>query len=500
MKTRTVWFYLFLGFGFLVLVFKTFWIQVVKKNHYQVLAEENRVKIEREFANRGVIFDRNQQVLARNTPDGRDYPFGKAVAHVVGYVGKVSESEWQKCLENESKGVECQMFFDEIVGKYGVEKQFNQTLKGVPGGVVYETDSQGKKVRQISQVEPQSGQDLTLSIDAGLSKKAYELIKDQKGAVVALNPQNGEVLSLVSSPSFDPKDIPQALKDDQQPLFNRAIGGLYPPGSTYKIITATAGLEEEKINASTKVEDTGEIRIGEYRFGNWLYDRTGGTEGQVDVVKAIKRSNDIFFYKVGEWLGARLLSDWSRLFGLGQTTGVELDGEAKGLVPDPDWKQDYKGERWFLGNTYHMAIGQGDLLTTPLQVGLMTNVVANQGKLCQPTLVKDQEPKCQNLGISQQNIDLVKEGMRQVCSEGGTSSRFTRFEVNGRHVQVAGKTGTAQFGHPEDKTHAWFTAFVPAQAPQISVTVLLEEAGEGSEKAAPVAYELLEWYLEKNQN
>jgi penicillin-binding protein 2 len=325
---------------------------------------------------------------------------------------------------------------------------------------------------------------------------------DRKGAVVASDARTGEILALVSSPSFDPEQVEEYLDNKGLPLFNRAVSGEYPPGSVFKVVTATAALEEGKVNELTEIEDTGEIRVGVWRFGNWYYDQYGRKEGVLRIVRAIARSNDIFFYKLGEWLGIELLSDWAKYFGLASLTGIDLAGEAYGLMPTPAWKEEYKGEQWYLGDTYITAIGQGDILMTPLQVNQMVGIIASRGRLCQPMVVaREPEPNrqdnCQRLDISDRTLETVIEGMRQVCEAGGTAWPLFEFKVKGKRIEVAGKTGTAEFGDPEDKTHAWFSGFAPVTEPEIVVTVLLEAAGDGSDEAAPVAKELLRYWFSR---
>ena len=299
------------------------------------------------------------------------------------------------------------------------------------------------------------------------------------------------------------------MSSPDQPLFNRAIGGVYPPGSTFKIVTALAGLEEGVVNKSTIVEDTGVITVGSFSFPNWYFKQYGKTDGTVDVVKGIERSNDIFFYKAGEWLGITKISEWAKKVGVGKTLGIELSGEATGLMPDPTWKNktfqtpqdiEEKNNEWYLGDTYHVAIGQGYLLTTPLKVNAWTNSIASSGKLCRPTIKKVETGKlkmetCKDLKIKKETIDLVTQGMKKACEEGGTGWPLFGFTVKNIPISVACKTGTAEYGDPGNRTHAWFTAFAPVENPEISVTVILEGAGEGSEKAAPVAKKILEeWF------
>ncbi|MBU0619082.1 hypothetical protein KKD62_02480 [Patescibacteria group bacterium] len=492
---RLKWFYGLLITVFLILAARLIWLQLIKGQKYRLLADENRIKLEYVRADRGVIYDRYQRVLVRNAPDGREYPLGEALAHIIGFMGKLSEADWQVCQQQRQRGESCVYQLDDWLGKMGLEKTLDQQLRGQPGGILSETDAEGKVVRQISASEPIAGENIELTLDSQLQVEIQRLLGSQKGAVVVSLPTTGEILALNSSPSFQPQH-----PDQPGEMFNRAISGLYPPGSVFKLIPALAALEEKKITAKTLIEDTGEIIVGEYRYGNWYFNQYGQTEGELDLVGAIRRSNDIFFYRLGEWLGARKLASWARLFGLGQTTGLELSGEAAGLVPDPDWKKKVKQEAWFLGNTYHMAIGQGDLLVTPLQINVLTNTVAADGQLCRPYLLQSSQPDCHDLKLNQENLDLVKQGMKEVCQPGGTAFPFFEFQVDGQVIEIAGKTGTAEFGHPEDKTHAWFTGFAPIDQPKISITVLLEAAGEGSREAAPLAKEILEWWFKNRRD
>lgn len=522
---------LYVGFGIIVL--RLVWLQLIEGEKNLKLSEENRIFARRIAAPRGAIMDRNGEVLVQNVPVfkkkvegsndfivisreealslemsgkgdevitsvGRYYKFGADLAHVLGYVGEVDEQELRE-HENYDLG--------SLIGKMGVELEYEDELHGIDGAELLEVDVNAKILRDVSRKEPVSGNDLKLTIDAGLQKKAYELLDGRSGGLVALDPKSGEVLTLVSSPSFDPNKVAESLEREDQPFFNRMIGGLYPPGSVFKVVTAIAGLEEGKIDAITEIEDTGEIRVGTYRYGNWYFDQYGRKEGPLNIIRAIKRSNDIFFYKLGEIVGAKMLWQWAQLFGYGKKTGIDLPGEVGGLVPSPLWKEREKGERWFLGNTYHFAIGQSDLQVTPLQVAQMTSIAAS-GKLCKPHVLhknieEDEVYKesCEKLDVEEKNLDLVQEGMREACSAGGTAFPFFEFgvEKDGKfeRIEVGCKTGTAEFGDPEDRTHAWFTVFAPFSNPEIAVTVLLEKAGEGSYEAAPVAKEFLKYYFEK---
>lgn len=519
----------------MLLVIRLFCLQILKGSDFLTIADENRIRMEKIPAPRGIIYDRQEKALVRNIPV---YQVKSSKSKVKSLISK------EEALKMEMGGEELEMglareypegeifasvlgYVDaEMVGRSGVEAVYNEVLTGEDGARLVETDAQGEVLHEIGKRQPISGENIHLSIDSDLQRKVLELMKGKKGGVVVSNPQNGQILALVSTPTFDPNlfsqgkqldtrrvqqgdtrrvsDVEDLLEDSDQPLFNRAIGGGYPPGSIFKIITATAGLEEGKIDKNTRIEDTGEIRVGEYRYGNWYFDQYGRKEGALDIIGAIRRSNDIFFYRVGEYVGATKLVAWAKKFGLSRLTEIDLVGEEEGWILDPYEKEKQTGESWFLGNTYHLSIGQGDLQVTPLQANMMTNVIANGGKLCLPR-VKKEERDCQDLGLKQETIDLIAEGMKQACQTGGTGFPLFNFKP-----QVACKTGTAEFGPPvggpaggpaggEDKTHAWFTVFAPVDppvgGPEISVTVLLEAGGEGSRDAAPIAKEILaEWF------
>ncbi|OQA83023.1 MAG: Penicillin-binding protein A [Microgenomates group bacterium ADurb.Bin238] len=489
-------------------------LQVVLGEQQVMVAEGNRLERVLVMADRGVIKDREDRILARNIDKGgevvREYPYGEVVAHVIGYVGEVGEEEVSQGLVLGSRS-----------GKMGVERSEDERLRGEFGEELVEVDATGKRVDLIGKREAVAGQSVKLNIDAELSKEIGRILAvreeekgEYKGAVVVSRAGTGELLALVSWPSFDNnlfsglpgegkyKKVEEVLGDgERQPMFDRAVGGNYPPGSIYKLVTAVAGVEEGKVDRETTVLDEGEIKIDSYRYGNWYFDQYGKTEGEIGLQRALARSNDIFFYKVGEWVGVEKLGEWSRKLGLGRRTGIGLEAEGTGRVPDPLWKEKLTGERWFLGNTYHMAIGQGDLTVTPLQGNLMTAAVVS-GKLCKPGLVVGEEGRCEDLSLSEVGREMIVEGMVGACSEGGTAASFFDFPV-----RVACKTGTAQQGGEEDDPHAWITAVVPAEnsegnrdddyANGVVITVLLEASGEGSAEAGPVATQIARYIVEK---
>lgn len=544
---RFLFFVLLLVFGLGAIFARFFTLVVIEGEQYQKLASGNRIKELKITAPRGIIYDRNQVALVRNIPvfisgEGdryfeekpslasaglredvaRNYIFGDLTAHIIGYTGEVDE-------ENITENAEYKA--GDIVGKSGIEQEYDRILRGKDGKELIEVDALGQTVRTLGKIPPNVGNNITLTVDIELQKAIEEAFADKKGAVIVEDPNSGEILGLYSSPSFDPnklirgEDVEAIFADSRQPLFNRAIAGQYPPGSTFKILTALAALETGAISKDTRIEDTGILTVGKFSFGNWYFSQYGKKEGFLDIVGAIRRSNDIFFYKTGEAIGIERLADWVRKVSLGSPTGIDIPGEEKGLMPDPSWQRQMKGEDWYLGNTYHIAIGQGDILATPLQVNSWANIIANNGKLCRPHIVRDQKEKCKDLNINKENIALVKEGMRQACNQGGTgwplfnfkvpNSSFggtgSRFKIDGVdflepteasfsaknwvEIPIACKTGTAEFGETKGKSHAWFTMFAPVIHPQVSITVLVEGGGEGSSVAAPIAKKILEKYF-----
>jgi len=504
-----------LGLVLCLMLTKLAELQLVFGSNNRKTADNNRLRQIANPAPRGLIFDRAKRQLVENIPlyrsceveektqtivcrkllrdealraeveggvnaeklrtdVGRNYPYGKVLAHLLGYLGEVNEDE----VKNGS------FRLGDFVGRMGMEQQYEKNLRGVNGLEVTEVNTQGEIIRDLGKIEPVAGENLYLTVDAELSRVAYEALAGRPGAVVATEAKTGKVLVLVSSPSFDPNNLEtKYFQDPQTPLFFRTISGTYPPGSVFKIVTATAAIEEGKVDQNTLYKDSGIIQIGDFSFKNWYFTQYGRTEGEIGIVKAISRSTDTFFYKVGEWTGAQKVVDWAMIYGLGAKTGINLPGEAAGLVPDPQ-------KEWYLGNTYHLAIGQGDLLVTPLQQNQLGAVIANNGKWCKPILTENEAVDCRDLNLKKETLDLIKDGLVAACSPGGTAYPLFDFKP-----QVACKTGTAEIGDKAENTHAWLTAFAPADDPQIVVTVLVEAGGQGSDQAAPIARKVLEkWF------
>ncbi len=502
--------------GFLIMLGRLLDLQVIRGAYYTSLADNNRVRRVPILAPRGSILARDGEILSEsqnkkeaesykeNTetiiiPWERKYKESSDFGHILGYLGLVKEGEVGKVRgECPEKGVRRPGSF---VGRTGLEEQYDCKLSGIDGEELIEVDAMGKKIRSLGQKPPIKGEDITTTIQFGLQKKVAAVMQGKKGAVVALSPK-GEVLSLYSSPSFDPSDITPLLQDKNLPLFNRAISGIFHPGSIYKPLVALAALEESAIDEGYTFDDTGRIIIntnyGNFVYNNWYFTQYGGKEGQIDVKRALARSTDTFFYQIGDLLGIEKLDLWSHTFRLDEKTGIDLPGEIAGLVPSPEWKLKVLGERWFLGNTYHMAIGQGDLAVTPLGITSGISIIASNGKWCKPHVVNgeqwDVNSECIDLGIQQKNINIVKEGMMKACQTGGTAFPFFDFQI-----PVACKTGTAQTDDAKDSLpHAWFTIFAPSENPEIVLTVLVEKGGEGSKVAAPIAREILDyWFYER---
>ena len=523
------WKYWILIFGLIasfgILFVTIFKLMIIRGSYYQGLARDNKILESVVPAARGEILDRKGRVMAKNLyqyfkmdgdnkifePAGdfkgyqfedkevvyelkRQYPYGESLGLLTGYIGKISEDD----LKSEKCG--AKMGADEMIGRGGLESYFNCDLRGEKGRRLIEVDARGKYIRELGRQEPIKGTDITLSIDAFWQDKIYKMLSGRKGSVIMSEPSTGKIIAMVSSSSYDPNNfsfeqnntaITGYLQDKEGlPMLNRVISARYHPGSVFKPVIATAGLESGVIDKNTEIEDTGLIRVGNYTYKTW----SGTSDGMVTIVKALKRSNDIYFYRLGEKLGVDRIKLWANKYGYGSKTGVELVGEVDGIVPDSKWKKEVKGESWFLGNTYHLSIGQGDLSITPIQVNQMTNVIANKGVKCKMSLIKDKKVECENLGIKRETIETIIEGMKEACKPGGTAWPLFNFKTT-----IACKTGTAEVGDGSNDTHAWLTAFVPADNPQISITVMLERAGEGSDEAAPIVGDILkEWFNESD--
>ncbi len=438
----------------------------------------------------------------------RSYETIPGLAHLLGYVGKLTAEDQQKRPD---------ILPQATIGKTGLEAKYDRYLQGKPGEEEIEVDSKGQVQRTIGAKAPIPGQRLELYLNKGLQQKMSEALSDglkradrTKGVVVALDPRNGGILGMVSLPSYDNNafivpdrsdERSRYFSDKDLPLFNRAVAGTYPPGSTIKPLWAIAGLQEGVIQEKTSIKTPAEIRIGDSVFPDWKYHEFA------DVKKAIAESNNIFFYAIAggydkiRGIGPQKLKEHGEQLGLGVATGVDLPGEASGLLPDPDWKKRVKKLPWYIGDSYHMGIGQGDVLVTPLQIIRSIAAIANGGTVYEPHLVKEvkdandatvftNEPKAVGkIEGSGDILRIVREGMRRTVTDG------TARPLGELPIEVAGKTGTAQF-EQKDKTHAWFVGFAPYNEPTIALAVMVEGGGDSYAVAVPIAKDILAWYSE----
>ena len=510
-KSSSFLFFFYISFIVLFFIFlgiRLFHLTIVKGDYYRRLSDENRIRRIVIEPKRGDIIDRDGEVIATTIigdaeededriVSKRIYNSAEITSHIIGYRQIADKNE----LENDNCRTKLKL--GDKVGKKGIEKLYECDLRGRNGEKLIELDAHGKYLKTLTVLPPEDGVSMQIAIDLDLQKTAYEQIKDKKGAIIAIKPKTGEILAIVSSPSFNPQHfedneqdiLNQLLKNEEHPIFNRATEGTYPIGSVIKPFLAAGALEDKKIDEDTKIEDTGTITAGPLTFGNWYFLEYGKTEGEVDIVKAIKRSNDIFFYRVGEMLGPTRIKYWSNLFGFGGKTNLQIS-QQEGTVPSPFWKEEVLNEKWYLGDTYNISIGQGYMLVTPLQVVQATSVFANDGKLCDLNLLKTDKSNCKSLGLSDKTIDLVRRGMRDVCSTGGTGWPLFDFSVNSKSIQTACKTGTAESSGKDDKPHAWISVFAPYDNPEIILTVLVENGGQGSDIAGPIAKEILKEYFQ----
>lgn len=581
--------------AFVVLFLRLFYLQVIEREEYRRLSENNSIRLQSIKPPRGLIFDRRGELLVDNRPSfdlsiiikdakpleatlgrlsnfleapfedlqskisrnkgfsaytpillkqdiGRDalahvevhkfdlpgvgvnvearrhYINPNSAAHLIGYLSEINAEELKSGKYPENRG-------GDFIGRFGVEKTYEGYLQGRRGGRQVEVNATGQVVRVIQTVEATPGHNILLTIDSRLQQKAEELLHGHAGAVIAMDPENGEILALASNPSFDQNDFVSGMSREkwealvsnpQRPLENKAIQGEYPPASTYKIVTALAVLEEGLIDEDTTFFCPGYYQFGDREFRCW---KEGG-HGTVDVVKALAESCDVFFYQTGLKLGVDRLAWYAKAFGLGVPTAIDLDNEANGLIPTASWKKGRTGIEWQRGETLSVAIGQGYNLTTPLQMLVLTAAVANGGTLYRPLILKRIETAegtvvlngdLQTRGklpVSRRTLDIVRKGLWEVVNAPGGTARNT--QIPG--VEVSGKTGTAQVvgRKPDDaadkkkepavKPHAWFVAYAPSRNPQIAAVVIVEHGEGGASMAAPIAREVLKTFFNNKKS
>ena len=580
-----------------VLLLRFIYLQAVRHNYYQTLAESNRIAIVPIVPNRGLILDRNGLVLARNysgytleinqnrTPHlettindlsrlititnkdrkrfnkllaesrsfetlmirnrlsdeevarfaaqqyrfpgveikarlFRDYPFGAKTSHVIGYIGRINETDAALLEQSE---LAANYRGSDYIGKTGLEQSYESDLHGTTGIEQVEVDAGGRAVRMLSRTVPVSGNTLILSIDAKLQEIAEQSFGNYRGALVAIDPNNGDVLAFVSKPGYDPNPFidgidPQSWDElnnsPDHPLNNRALRGQYPPGSTIKPFMALAGLNFGTRKPEQTISDPGVYYLpgSSRQYRDW---KAGG-HGSVNMFKAIQMSCDIYFYGLATELGIDNIFNFMSRFGFGENTGIDLEGETSGLQPSQEWKTRRYQEIWYPGDTVSVGIGQGYSLVTPMQLAFATATLANRGVAYKPHLVKEvrslrsgesrliANKPLHDLNINSAQMDLVQRAMVAVTQPGGTAV----YAFLGTPYKVAGKTGTAQViamkqGEKYDekkvaerhRDHAWFIAYAPAENPKIALVVLAENGGHGGSTAAPIARKVLDYYL-----
>lgn len=579
--------------AFFLLLIRLFYLQIVEGEEYRRMSENNCVRIQSIDPPRGLIFDKNGELIVDNRPSfdvsiiprdakpieetlqslagymdvpveelkesmakqkgslpyksvllkqdvGRNtlaaievhkfdlpgvtinvkavrhYINKGSAAHVLGYLGEISLQELKTGRYPGTEG-------GDFIGKYGIEREFEDYLRGERGGRQVEVDATGRVIRVLNTVDVQPGNNIFLTLDEELQKKAEYQLLDKVGAVVAMDPRNGNILVMASSPTFDQNDFVTGLshkqwneliKNPDRPMENKAVQALYPPASTYKIITAIAGIEEGIIDDNVTY-----TCYGYHSYGNRIYRcwKRGG-HGTVDLYKALSESCDVFFYQVGQKLGVDKLAFYAKASGFGIKTGICLDNEADGLIPTAAWKKERMGEPWHGGETLSLAIGQGYNLVTALQLAAVIAAVANNGIRYKPQLlmqiesadgkiIKMNEPEVVGqLPVTQKKtLDMVKQGLWGTVQElSGTAHGIA---VKG--IAISGKTGTAQVisrrrdpdvdddGPEHHKPHAWFVAYAPSENPEIAVSVIVEHGEHGSSAAAPIAKDLIVNYLER---
>lgn len=470
---------------------------------------DQTVKVETQFAYvNGIRIEKNSQ---------RRYELADAISHVLGYTGRVSAADLK----------EGEYFPADVKGKSGLEFMYDDLLRGIAGTRRFELDAKGRVIDEVIVGEPHIGGGLLLTIDEALQKKLYETMEQSLaghrtvdgGAAIALDPRNGEVLALVSWPGFNSnlfsegissRDFDTLVNDARRPLFNKAISGMYPPGSSFKPLIAAAALEENVIDPHKEINALGRLVIpNPYNSSSPSIFPDRAVFGLTDMFEALAHSVNVYFYTIGgghgavAGLGIERIEEYAREFGFGEKTGIDLPSEAAGLIPSPAWKSANKSSDplWRIGDTYHVSIGQGDVLATPLQIAHYIGVIANGGTVYKPHIVsafldeKGRVTKKASAEIvdahvaNKEHLAIVREGMRGVTTY-GTAASFSSLPFSS-----AGKTGTAQFGPNNSRTHSWMSAFAPYENPEIVLVVLVEGGGDSGTSAVPINREVLRWYF-----
>jgi len=406
----------------------------------------------------------------------RHYPYGKLACHAIGYLHEIDRWRLTRLADYGYK-------IKDIVGFCGVEERYDYYLRQEEGALSIEVDHRGRFIRVLGFKPPRNGKDIQLTLDLKIQKIAEDALADKKGAIIIIEPTSGEILAMVSYPGFNPaifvkkseSAIRNVVRDYNAPLLNRAISGVYPAASVFKLVVSSAALETGKINLGTTFVCTGSIFVGRRQFSCW------DTHGPQSLIGGIAHSCDVFFYRTGLATGAQAIHDYALQFGFSKVGMTDLPYAQGGLVPDPLWKRFYRMQGWFDGDTANFAIGQGELLVTPIQMARMVAVFANKGELVNPYIVKAvagkditaYQRKSIKVPVKESNLEYIRQGMRQVVvNPGGTAKILADLKIG-----VAGKTGTAQV--PRGNSHAWFVGFFPFKKPQFAICVLLEHGGHG---------------------
>ncbi|MBF0175969.1 MAG: penicillin-binding protein 2 [Magnetococcales bacterium] len=459
----------------------------------------------------------------------RHYPYGSLASHALGYLGEINERDKQDIattqrsddgfISGSNRDVQDIRFRSgDLVGKTGIERSFETVLRGREGVREMEVNALGRQVRELGHTSPVPGEDLYLTLDMDLQRDVEEAMGDKLGSVVVLDPRSGEVLAMVSRPAYDPNAFIQGFGPGQwrslitnpgRPLTNKAIQGQYPPGSTFKMVVALAGLSEGRISPHDRVGCSGHVEREKVRFHCW---KRGG-HGSMDMVQAIAQSCDVYFYRLADKIGIDALERYAHKFGFGESSGIRLVGERSGIMPSREWKRMHHHASWYPGETLITAIGQGYVMATPLQLANMVATIANGGVLHQPTLVRPVNPFTpivrRRIRIDSRHLAVVRTGMEEVVN----GSHGTARQAAPKGVRAAGKTGTSQVvrqkrdengrpilsNDPRFQDHALFVSYAPVEAPEMAIAVVIEHGGHGGSAAAPIAREIIERYFARKR-
>ena len=426
----------------------------------------------------------------------RYYPYKETASHLIGFIGKVSQEEYAQ-LDRERYG------FNSLIGRSGIEKIYDERLRGWRGGKQIEVNARGELVRLLSQKAPEPGEDLTVTLDLEFQKKIMELIKDKRAAIAVMNLETDDLVALASSPAFDPnafvspgrgRERSGFLKDRGAPLLDRGVSSSYPAGSVFKLVTALAGLETGKITPNTRFFCPGFFKLGGKGRPYHCWSKSG--HGSLNLYEALERSCNVYFYNVGSRLTVDEIARYARELGLGERMSTELTNIAPGLVPDSEWKKQKFHDQWYQGETLNFAIGQGYLLVSPLQILRLTSIIAKNGLKVNPRLIlesgEESSPASKKIAIHEENIKIIKKGMLQVVQSDYGTGQLARLDF----TKLAAKTGTAQA--PPKNPHSWITGFFPYESSKIAFVVFVEHGGSGGITGAKIAKDMLNAWRDNN--